>query len=271
MKKNKIAIALTLAVGMTMVPAINVNAAVYNGWDQNGPYWYYYNNGTMQKGWVQYNGAWYYLKDDGIMATGWQKLSGVWYYLNSDGSMKTGWLKDNGTWYYLNADGSMKTGWLKDNGTWYYLNADGSMKTGWLKESNVKGYYLNKNGAWIENTDDLYKISTDKTEYSELDSAITVTLENNSDFDCVINADDNCLQKINKDGVWEYVDVKDRNKLGNITIKAHSTGLYTIQVDNLVDGKLQEGTYSIYNFFDGVKYERFEFKVRQPIATDYPC
>ena len=202
MRKNKIAIVLTLAIGMTMFPAINANAAIYNGWEQSGADWHYYNNGIMQKGWMKCNGNWYYFKDDGTMATG------------------------------------------------------------WIKESNVKGYYFNKKGVWIENTDDLYKISTDKTEYNEHDKNITVKLENNSDFDCIINADDNCLQKLNNDGLWEFVQVKDRNKLGYIMIKAHSYGTYTIDVDNLVDGKLQKGTYSIYNLFDGVKYERFEFSVK---------
>ena len=88
-------------------------------------------------------GKWYY--SDGTMATGWVNFGGNWYYLNDDGTMATGWLSNGGNWYYLGNDGAMKTGWTQVNGNWYYLNSDGSMAS----NTTIDEYKLDSNGVWI--------------------------------------------------------------------------------------------------------------------------
>ena len=110
--------------------------------------WYYYQSGTLAKGWKSVSGTWYYLDPNtGAMQTGWKKVASRWYYLKSSGAMAQGWIKDGQTWYYLNyGSGALATGWIKDAGKWYFSDSSGAMKTGWIK---VKGawYYLNASGV----------------------------------------------------------------------------------------------------------------------------
>lgn len=136
---------LSITLGITSLFPTAANASVYNGWEKNNGYWYYYINGYQTTGWQNHRGTWYYLNSNGTMKTGWLYNNGCWYYLNNDGSMATGWKNINDVWYYLNNDGSMKTGWLNDNGTWYYLNYDGSM----AHDTIIDGYKLNSRGKWV--------------------------------------------------------------------------------------------------------------------------
>lgn len=295
MKKSKIALALVMAIGMTMTYGVKADCSVYNGWEKSNGYWYYYKNGnmctgwqkdgstwyymnsdgTMKTGWIN-DGNWYYLKADGAMATGWQKVNGTWYYLNGDGSMKTGWLKDGDRWYYLNNDGSMMTDWLKDGSTWYYLKPDGSMATGWYHVNSsgkmvpgtieiytAKQYYFNKDGAWVEDTSDLFRMSTEDT-LTTSSKSITVTIINRTDHAFEFDADQNHLQNIDKDGLWNILNLKkDRKKIGKKTVYAHSSVSYTIDVDTLECGKLEVGKYKVYNYL-GDKYYSYEFEVTEP-------
>ncbi|MCB2287247.1 Ig-like domain-containing protein [Clostridium algidicarnis] len=193
LKKKKLITLLTTftIIGTLVLPKTNANAAVANGWEQNGTTWNYYINnskatgwisnnsywyflnpsGNMETGWVSNNGSWYFLNSSGDMATGWKYLNNKWYYLESSGAMSTGWISNNNNWYYLKpsgdmdtgwvlnnnqwyylkSNGAMATGWVLDNNTWYYLNSNGSMKTGWIT-TNSKSYYLNSNGSMAVNT-----------------------------------------------------------------------------------------------------------------------
>ncbi len=98
--------------------------------------------------WVKDNIGWWLKRaDNSYPKLQWELVDGNWYWFDNNGYMATGWKYINNKWYYLNNDGSMKTGWLKDtDGKWYYLNTDGSMAV----NTNVGGYNLGSNGAWIE-------------------------------------------------------------------------------------------------------------------------
>lgn len=103
-------------------------------------------DGAVNEGWNKLsNGQWIFVKDEKNV-TGWFKDKGLWYKFDQLGIMKTGWVNDNGIWYYLSNSGAMKTGWVNDNGTWYYLNSNGGM----VSNTEIDGYKLNENGAWIE-------------------------------------------------------------------------------------------------------------------------
>ena len=61
--------------------------------------------------------------------TGWFNQDGTWYYFDQNGSMQKWWIKDKGEWYFLNGSGAMETGWLLDHDKWYYLESSGAMKS----------------------------------------------------------------------------------------------------------------------------------------------
>ena len=125
------------------------NGAMVSGWQMIGGKWYYFNSsGSMRTGWLKDGGKWYYLQKNGVMKTGWIYLDKVWYYLEGSGAMKTGWLRLGSTWYFMDQSGAMKTGWVRVDGSWYYFNSDGSMRTGWLREGNT-WYYLDSDGDMV--------------------------------------------------------------------------------------------------------------------------
>lgn len=165
MKKRTVA--LTMCMVMWLSIGASANAEVNNGWINTNKGWNYYENGSIKSGWLNYRGSFYYLKDDGNMATAWQKINGAWYFMQNSGDMKTGWLKDNGVWYYLNQNGEMAS------------------------NTTIDGYYLGRDGAWIENTSenktnegevnlkDVY-IKAEKTVYELGIKEITLEIKNNS-------------------------------------------------------------------------------------------
>lgn len=273
MNRNKIAAALTIAMGMTMLPAVNVQAAVYNGWEKNGSYWYYYSNGSLKTGWVNDGGTWYYLNSDGSMKTGWLNNGGTWYYLNSNGAMKTGWLNDGGTWYYLNSDGSMKTGWLIDQDRNYYLNDNGSMQTGWFKDSSGDWHYSYASGAVAEYYEQLFSIYTNEYIYKTNADKITVNIMNKTDHDYETEINEGCLEFYNEEiERWVDVPLKDSaKKITKFNIPAHSTRTYSISVDDLASGKLEPGFYRVHNDL-GKSFEYTEFKVKEAsdVEVDIP-
>ncbi|WP_342433038.1 5'-nucleotidase C-terminal domain-containing protein [Neobacillus sp. FSL H8-0543] len=110
--------------------------------------WYYFNeNGEMQTKWIFVGGKWYYLDaTNGDMQIGWEKVNGKWYFMNAHGAMETGWVLDNKKWYFMNAHGAMETGWILVNKKWYFMNAHGAMETGWVLV-NKKWYFMDAHGA----------------------------------------------------------------------------------------------------------------------------
>ena len=149
LEKNNEIIATSVEGGQTYTDKITCTAEKVTGWVKEDNKWYYYNdNGVMQRGWIEIDGTWYYLDISGAMQTGWiiDYETDTWYYLSESGAMQTGWLLDKGTWYYLNGSGAMQTGWISDKGTWYYLNESGAMQKGWIFDEG-NWYYLNDSGA----------------------------------------------------------------------------------------------------------------------------
>lgn len=69
------------------------------------------------------------------------------------------WKQDNRGWWYTEGN-SYATGWRNIDGKWYYFSpyCDGYM----LSNTSVDGYYLNKNGAWIDDSN--FNIKASKAE-----------------------------------------------------------------------------------------------------------
>lgn len=161
---------------------LQADGSLKTGWVQRDKDWYYLDPETLwyRTGWFQdADGKWYYLSPKtGKMHTDWIWDNGKWYYCGWDGSIcRDGWYptiapKEGavllGNWsgfHYFRPDGAMAVGWQKIDHYWYYLNADGSRYNGWLPWKNewyyikqgkmltntsVDGFYLGKNGAWIQ-------------------------------------------------------------------------------------------------------------------------
>lgn len=238
MKKRKIALVLATAIGILAAGQVKSSAAVYNGWEQSGGNWYYYNSGSMCTGWVKDGGNWYYLNGDGSMRTGWIKYEGAWYYINPNGSMATGWINDRGTWYYMNPDGKMRTGILVQGSREYYLDADGAMKIGWFKRydeplDREAWYYAESDGnlrkGWLYYNNLWYYLSEDGSLASN------------------INAKG---YYINRDGVW---DKSGDDKV----ILATAKESYDVNEKNLVV-KFINNTNNTVKYSNDFSVERYE-------------
>ena len=103
--------------------------------------------------WKRENGKWYYYTPDNTIETGWLVIGEKRYYMGQDGAMKRGWQKISGRWYYFGwpsdpDSGAMRTGWIKIDDKWYYMGVNGDMKRG-LQEIDGKTYYF----GWDDNPD----------------------------------------------------------------------------------------------------------------------
>ncbi len=140
------------------------------------------NGGAEAAGWYQdgENGPWYYFDDDGYAHLGWLRKGDKIYYLRpTDGTMRAdqtltigdhiwtfdhdgagselsslyqGWMRDDTGWYYRYPDGTfVQDGWKLIDGERYYFGEDGYMRTG-LIEDGGSVYYLYDNGAMAHDT-----------------------------------------------------------------------------------------------------------------------
>ena len=156
------------------------------GWfkDANGNWFYFYKdghmaadeivdncyldkNGYMSTGWHYVKDTWYYFNNSGYAAKGWNKIDGLWYYFDKDGHMQKGmspdgyllsssgamavnkWVSIDGKWYYADSLGRpVKDTWKWIGGNCFYFYEDGHMAS---DEITPDGYYVDKDGYWIEN------------------------------------------------------------------------------------------------------------------------
>lgn len=226
MKKKHIALTMCMVIGVSTAISTRANAEVNNGWVNANNQWNYYSNGNLETGWLKDNDNFYYLKDDGYMTTGWQKVDGTWYFMDDSGVMKTGWLKDNGDWYYLNESGAM------------------------VSNETIDGYYLGKNGDWIENAsqeDNSLKDVTMKTEKNTYNlgvNEINLYITNNGKNDVYYGLQYE-VEKF-ENNKWVKVPFKDGGMFIEIAyvLKPRETNTQSIPLDNL-DQKLTTGKYRV--------------------------
>ena len=137
------------------------------------------------------------------------------------------------------------------------------MAAGTIKDYSGKQYYFSKDGAWVENTSDSFRLLVDDDKLVVGDKSIVVNVINRTDHDFEFNADDNYIQKKDENGLWNLINIKkDSKKIGKVTVKAHSGDAYTINSDTFENGKLEAGQYKVYNYL-GDKYYEYEFEVKE--------
>ena len=103
-------------------------------------------NSTKVTGWLQDSGKWYFFNQNGVMQKWWIKDNITWYFLNGSGAMQTGWLQNNETWYFFEDSGAMKASqWFEVDGKWYYVDGTGALSV----NTTVDGYTVNGKGEWI--------------------------------------------------------------------------------------------------------------------------
>ena len=76
-------------------------------WQNEGPNWYYYVDGVVQKGWINDKTGWYYADSQGIMQTGVIQIDGAIYAFSDSGIMQTGHTIIDGVVYTMNNDGAI--------------------------------------------------------------------------------------------------------------------------------------------------------------------
>ena len=96
-----------------------------------------------ETGWVQRGNAWYYYSADGTMAKNrWVVTNGGQFWMNEDGTMASN--------RWINTSGEAVTGWYEINGVWYYFHRASESNTfAMATDTQVDGYRIGKDGAWI--------------------------------------------------------------------------------------------------------------------------
>ena len=114
--------------------------------------WYYFaEDGVMQRGWQILDEKKYYFGEDGAKLTGTQTIEGVTYYLTEDGELLSGWVETEAGKYYYSYYGEKLTGTQTIEGETYYLTEDGKLISGWVETGDGK-YYYSDHGAKLTGT-----------------------------------------------------------------------------------------------------------------------
>ncbi|MBR6484461.1 MAG: hypothetical protein IKT14_05530, partial [Clostridiales bacterium] len=125
-----------------------VDGRMYTGrLNKGGKYYFFNENGIMQKGWVKYAGFWYYFGEDGASYEYWNEIGGKKYYFDHNCRMVTGLTKIGEDYYFFDETGAMQKGWIelkKDSGSkWIHTDSEGKVSIGW-KKINKKWYYFSR-------------------------------------------------------------------------------------------------------------------------------
>lgn len=149
-----------LIVDETGIRYVNDDGSLKTGWHQegeNGPWYYFKEDGYATTDWIRDNGQQYYFRpENGQMVMNRITTLGdrMVYEFNEDGACTAmwdfynGWLLDDSGWQYRNLSQSLVTGWKQIDGQWYYFDEAGYMKTGFVEVDGVT-YYLDDNGVMV--------------------------------------------------------------------------------------------------------------------------
>lgn len=160
---RKQVLSLMLA-GALLVGATPVIANAQGQWSSENGKWYYNDNGTWTKGWMQIGGQWYYFNANSEMHTGWLDQGGKWYYMNSNGQMVTGTYSIDGKTHNFNSNGQ----WMGEVKSPSNNNISNNQATANVVDLKV-GQTIkmqDNNGEWefaIEGT----RVTTERNSYSE--------------------------------------------------------------------------------------------------------
>ena len=175
---KKLSAFILIAVMIACILPMQVFAAKENGWEKQGDYWYYYENGVaVRNAWRKIGGKWYYFGSGSQMFANtyvieWKDGKYTTYVVDKSGAMvtKAGWYQlkysdGYSHWFYLKKGGLAVQGWKKIDGKWYYFGKGidgympGRMSDGYGSEIDGKVYVFNKSGALVTSTG-WYKIKS---------------------------------------------------------------------------------------------------------------
>ncbi len=120
-----------------------------SGWQTiNELHYYFSENFTMQKGFVQLEDGYYLLSDEtGERLSGWySNESGRYYFSPETGLAVSGWNNIDGTDYYFSSACTTVGGALTVDGKSFYFS-DGVPQYGWVDHSGARYYYLSGGGT----------------------------------------------------------------------------------------------------------------------------
>lgn len=172
-----------------------------------------------------------------ISASGeWKQDNAGWWYSEGN-SWANGWKLIDEKWYYFDKNGYMKTGWIEDKNKWYYLYNSGEM----AKNTAVKGYVLDYDGVWIQNSEkSVYNSKENNTTNS---SAIT---SNNNSLDL-----NRSISKDIEQAVSKAIKSQGKNYLkGEVTTEGHNI-LEVEEKDNVVKAYVIS-SFGYFSFENGI-------------------
>ena len=220
-----------------------------DGWNLNGGYYYYVENGQVMKNtWKEINNKMYYFDSTGKMINDSKFYiesddDSNYYSFNYDGSLRIDtWVHDSyGNWYYAGSEGALITGWKLIGNSWYYFDdcymvSSNTIIDGKLYYFNSDGQYRNVStdvsqlNGWVEDINQWYYLKNGKSSYKNswalIDAtwyyfdgdgamATGVTLDNHGDYYYLDDSGHTVKnQWINDYGEWLYASADGKLLLG---------------------------------------------------------
>ena len=120
------------------------------GFDIDGSYYKFSEDGTAYQGWYEENGNKYYFDERGKRVSGFQEIDGKIYFFSRwyDNLMRTGVFNIDGDVYGFDENGVMQTGWYTKDGKKQYIFPDGKLAIGITTIDN-KTYLFDESGYML--------------------------------------------------------------------------------------------------------------------------
>lgn len=131
---------------------------------------YFFENCTMQTGWITIGEKICYADEDGVLCEGLVAIDGNTYYFGTGYGRQSGWIQMDDGLHYFDENGRMCTGWAVADGLNYCFDENGVRMTGFVDSPDGR-CYLDENGIRCTG----WQTIDGNTYYFMTDSAVMAT------------------------------------------------------------------------------------------------